>query len=288
MFKFFLFLYALPLLASMQSITITPPHYNQKYITILDAKKVTFKKRKHHPKFCEISDLAYDKKSKTLYALSDRSALFKLLLQIKNNTITQLKLLRSYKIAPKMDTEGLDFKKGNLLISTERKPRILLYTTEAQFIKKIKLPKKLQNKKAYQSKNKQLEGICYTKKYGTITAPELPLNHKKHHTLYSKKRAWIVPMHGAITALENIQKSKVLIVEREYHLLYRTITLSLFNLKNENYTHLLTMDTRDGWSIDNIEGITKLKRNYFLLISDDNDSFLQKTQLILFKLDKSL
>jgi len=278
----------------MQEIDLAPSTYNQKYVTILDAKKVKFKKH-NGLKFTEISDLAYDKKSNTLYAISDRAILYTLRVKIKNKKIKKLKLLNAQslknrdgiKLSKKSaDSEGLDMLDENLLISFERKPAIKLFGTNARCIKKYKLVKKLRNIKNYQSKNSALEAVTYSKKYGYITAPEKPLKRYIKHKLFSKKREWSFKKSGSITALQMLSKNKILVVEREFKALTfeRVITLSLFNLKTSKLTQLLQMRTSEGWRVDNIEGVTKIDKNTFLLASDDNDSIFQETQFILIML----
>jgi hypothetical protein len=48
--------------------------------------------------------------------------------------------------------------------------------------------------------------------------------------------------------------------------------------------YLAAFDSYKGWHIDNFEGLTKVGKNRFLMISDDNDSFFQKTLLVLFEI----
>ena len=47
---------------------------------------------------------------------------------------------------------------------------------------------------------------------------------------------------------------------------------------------LARLDSSDGWHLDNFEGLTKVGKNRYLMISDDNGSFLQKTLLVLFEI----
>lgn len=279
----------------MKSIELVPKNYQEKFISILDAKKVTFK-NKHSLKFTELSDLAYDKKSKILYALSDRGILYSLKLKIKNNKIKKLKLLDAKKLRNKKyhtlsknhtDSEGMEIVDHNLLISFEREPAIKLFNKDAHCIKTYKLNKKLRNIKNYESKNSALEAITYSKEYGYITAPELPLRNSKKHRLYSQsKETWKFKVSGSITALQMIEGDKIVIVERDFNALSlsRTITLSILNLKTSELTQLLVMKSSQGWNIDNIEGITQIDENLFLLVSDDNNSLFQETQFILFRM----
>jgi len=65
----------------------------------------------------------------------------------------------------------------------------------------------------------------------------------------------------------------------------RVIVISELNLKTNKYRILARFDTDDGWNIDNFEGLAKVSKNKYLMISDDNDSFLQKTLVVLFEVN---
>jgi len=41
----------------------------------------------------------------------------------------------------------------------------------------------------------------------------------------------------------------------------------------------------DGWNLDNFETITHYKDKYFLIMSDDEESFFQKTLVVMFKVN---
>ena len=43
------------------------------------------------------------------------------------------------------------------------------------------------------------------------------------------------------------------------------------------------MRTDKGWMIDNFEGLTRVAPHRYLMVSDDNDNFFQKTLLIYFE-----
>ena len=284
------------LYANIFAYKITPSKgYQSKYIKILDAKELNFSD------VHELSGLAYE--DDTLYALSDRGILYLFNLNILHNKIENLSLCESYRLRDKKsqlfkkkkrDSEGLVFYKDGFLISFEGKNRILYCSRKGQKIKNISLPKSLQNDALYVSKNKGLESVAYSKEYGIITAPELPLKNssQKYHTLYSKKQVWKFIAQGAITDICFIDRDRVLVLLREFSYLTqrRVSSLVIVNLKEKdekNYAKtelLVKMDSADGWKIDNFEGLTKVGKKRFLMVSDDNDSFFQKTLLVLFEI----
>lgn len=262
-------------------------------IHFLDAKVLRFKNI-GGIQIKELSALAY--KDKTLYALTDKGILIHFDMRIHNNKIKKMdiskifvlkdankkKLKKAYR-----DSEGLCFLGEDLLISFEKKHRVDLYTSSGKKIKNEKIHKDIQEIKKYRSKNEGLESVAYNKKYGIITAPENSLHgvDEKLHILYSKTKKWFIPAYGSITALEFMSKHKLMILERKFNILRRKkeITISSFNLKNSKHKVLAKLDAKEGWNVDNFEGLTKVGKNKYLIISDDNDSFFQETLLVLFE-----
>jgi hypothetical protein len=263
-------------------------------IEILDSKIIDFPSY-NGIAFREISALAY--KDKVLYALGDRGVLYKLKLKLESNKIKNLRLLKAHRLQDSdrkdlkklyRDSEGLAFKGDKLLISYEKSPRIELRSKNGKHPQNVKINKKLNNIKSYIALNKGLESVAYSKKYGVVTAPEEPLNGKKNkHIIYGKNRTWKFKKDGSITSLEFISKEKLLILQREFHLFFlrRKIVISTLNLSTGKYKVLAKLESKDGWKLDNFEGLTKVGKNRYLMISDDNDSVFQKTLLVLFKID---
>jgi hypothetical protein len=235
-----------------------------------------------------------------LYAVSDKGYLYKFDLVLKNNKIKSLTLKDSIRLKDKnhkplkkkkSDAEGLFYYNSKLFISFERKHRVMLYDLDANAIKKVKINNKLIDEKKYKSSNDGLESVAYSKVYGVVTAPEEPFNSKKLHTIYMKDNSYSFVSDGKITALEFRDKHKLLILLRKFNYLSRRreIFLRELNLKkcykNICDTKLLfKLDSKKGCNIDNFEGLTKISKNIFLMVSDDNDSFLQNTHFVLFKI----
>ena len=270
--------------------------YHLKKITILDSKKIKFKK-KNKLKFSEVSDLAY--KNSELFAIGDKGILYKMAINLQNDKINSLDLLWAKKLhdnhgtlaKKNRDSEGLTFLHDNLLISFEKNHRIELYTSDAQRVQSIQLHKDLSKSKNYKSSNKGLESVAYSEDYGVLTAPEKPLKGKKYHVVYSKDNFWKFKADGEITAMEFMGKNKLLVLLREFNFWTRRRVTSLVQVnlkkckKNICKSKLLVkLDSSDGWKIDNFEGLTKVGKNRFVMISDNQDSFFQKTLLVLFEI----
>ena len=294
-YLFFIFVIYVSLFAKLLNYDIKPKDFTSKTINILDAKEFKSSK-KDGLKVTEISDLTYI--DRVLYGVSDQGFLYLFNLKIKNKKIKKLVLKKAFALKTKKgkrfkhkkrDAEGLEHIGKDLLISFERVPRIAKFSLNGRKIKDMKIDKKLLDINSYRSPNKALESLAYSKKYGIITAPELPLRGTDicEHTLFSQKKGrFEFNACGSITALEFIDKDNIMVLLRDYS--YVTgrlvITLLSMDLNSAKSKILLKMDSKKGWNIDNFEGLTKISNNLYLIVSDDNDSIFQKTLFVLFEL----
>lgn len=269
---------------------------NAQVVKILDTKELNI------AEVYELSALAYD--GEMLYALSDVGILHYLKLDIKNDKINAIKLLKSKQLKKKKtDAEGMVLVKDlgavypyKLYISFERKPKVVKYTLNGKKIKKYKIPKILRDIDNYKGKNKALEAIAYHKDYGVLVAPELALvgENRKYHTIYGKKQIYKFSASGNLSALEFIKSGEILSLERDFNFFTfnRVITLSKIYLNDciddvcKKKT-LAVLKTIDGYELDNFEGLCKVGKNKYLMVSDDNRNFFQKTLFVLFELGES-
>ena len=309
LFSFFLFSFFLH--AGIYDVDMKPPLQKNAYmgIRILAQKQLSFDKIQG-VKFTGLSDLTYDDKTETLYLISDKGALFAfnahfsntidLLIPVSSSQLKNKKgkLLRKWK----RDSEGLTLDgKNRLLISFEGEAKIEWFHKNSKkygcMIRNYRLPKKLQKTKNYRSKNKSLESLAWHRKYGILTATEWPLkkNDKKQHTVYALSgKEWHFKAEperkSAVVAMEVMDDGNLLVIERSYTGLMNPfiITLKKVYIKNSKSkmckTKILAkMNTHKGWDIDNFEGLAKVGKNRYVMISDDNDNFFQKTLLIYFE-----
>ena len=297
----FLLLFSWQLLfAGMTAFDIRPAAMQKnsyEKITILDSKRLEFDDITG-VKISELSGLAY--KNGLLYAVSDKGYLVLFRLRLERDKIKKLTFVHKYKLRKKHskihhhDSEGLALKGNDLLISFEGKERVNLFTTKGVKIKKMPINTTLQKQKLYESKNKGLEGVAYNKKYGIITAPEEPLKNvdKKYHRLYSNTNVYKFQAYGSITGLEFIDKDNILVLLRRFNFFppSRYSALVKVDLSSCDKNHLCkseelaAFDSNEGWNIDNFEGVTKVGKNRFLMVSDDNNNIFQKTLLVLFEI----
>jgi len=247
--------------------------HSSKYIKILDTKKL---------KQSEISALAY--KNDRLYVLSNKADIYVYNLSIKNSKIAELHFIekktlrnkKNHKLQNKKeDSEGLCFKENDLLVSFERKNRIELYSLDARKKKDVKIHPLLKDKKNYREENQGLESVAYNKRYGVITAPEIPLKKQKLSTIYSKKKSWSFKENGHITAIEFISENRVLVLLRDKALVSVDLSKCIDGLCESK--KLIKVK-------GSFEGLTKIKDNIYMMANDNDGSYFQKTHLVLFEI----
>lgn len=264
----------------------------------------------------EISGIAWDEDENLLYAVSDEGLLYHFRLKVKNNQLTDIQTIYATRLKNKnnehlrgkySDSEGLSLLNGKngkqgdsqLIISFENKPRVARYSTRGKFLGKIKVPKKLTKKKYFRHKNKGLESVTYHPVYGMLTAAEFPLksDHIKDQTLYSSTRKkWHFPASSAsgsaITGLETLPNGDILILERAFVSPFVPIVINLTQLQlskcnDKNICKIkkiASLSGADGWYLDNFEGLSHYRENKYLMVSDNNQSPLQNTVLVLFEI----
>lgn len=293
------------------SVNIVPDAGMKKFekITFLDQKQLMYANI-NNVKFSEISDLAYDSKTELLYMISDEGKLFtfKSVFSDKIETLEPVDAVKLRKKKGKKfkkwrkDSEGMTLDgKGRLLISFEGKAKIAWFhknsAKRGQQIRKYAIPKELKSRKNFRSKNKSLEALAWHKKYGILTAAEWPLKkyNKKKQTLYALSgKKWHFKAEpeakSAISAIEVMDDGNILVLERSFtgYLNPFIVTLKKVYLndckKGMCRTEVLVkMNSHKGWDVDNFEGLTRVGKNRYAMVSDDNDNFFQKTLLIYFE-----
>ena len=297
--------------AGISTINIMPRLQSKQTmgIKILDQKRLSFE-RIQGVKFTELSDVTYDSKTHILYMVGDKGSLFSFR-AVFGASIETLSPLAAVKLKNKKgkrlkkwkrDSEGLTLDgKGRLLISFEGKAKIGWFHKNSHkagsLIRKYKLPKQLKATRNYRSKNKSLEALAWHKRYGILTATEWPLkqDHKKRQTIYALSgKQWHFKAEpegkSSVVAMEVMDDGNVLVLERSYTGIFSPFVITLKKVMIKNCKSdicpsevLVKMNNHKGWDIDNFEGLAKVGKNRYVMISDDNENFYQKTLLIYFE-----
>jgi hypothetical protein len=292
---------------------IRPPSGQKKpffpALRLLDQRVLSYS-RINGLKFSEISDLAYDREHEQLYMISDEGKLFvfharfgekiELLDPVRSAILTK-KGGKPFKKWRK-DSEGMTLDgKGRLLISFEGKAKIGWFHKNSekigQRIRKYRIPSVLRDSGNYRSRNKSLEALAWHPKYGVLTVAEWPL--KKD----DKKRQSVYALHGkvwhfkaepearsAVSAIEVMDDGNLLVLERSYTGMMDPFVVTLKKVYLDRCRNgwcrtkvLAKMNSHEGWDVDNFEGLTRVAPHRYLMVSDDNENFFQKTLLIYFE-----
>lgn len=305
---FFLVIFLRLLQGEILNTEIAPVENTTQFegITLLDQKILLFKEI-GGLKFSEISDLAYDLREKQLYLVSDEGKLFVFDASFSNK-IETLHPLSSVTLVKnngkkfkkwRKDSEGLALdNKGHLYASFEGRPKIGRFDQKGRMVKQYTLPKKLRNPNNYRSRNKSLEALTWHPRYGLLTATEWPLKHKnkKEQTIYALDgKEWSFKAEAesksAVVAMEVMDDGNLLVMERSFTGLMNPLVITLKKIylngcKKKQICQselLLKMNTHQGWNIDNFEGVAKVGKHRYVIVSDDNDNFFQKTLLVYFE-----
>ncbi len=275
-------------------------------ITILEQKTLLFGNRGDIP-FEGLSDLTYDKRNHKLYMIGDRGYLYTFEATF-GKKIEKLKYINAYHIKDTHnrvihpDIEGLTHNsKNQLILSFEQHPKVARITKKGKEEYSYKLPKKINKRSAFKSGNSMFEGVAYHPKYGILITAEYPINRQKNtnQTIYSLKgKEWHFKAekypNSAVTALEVMDDGNIILIERAYnglsnpfYITLKKVYLNKCNKKRECKSEVLaTFSSTDGWGYNNFEGLAKVGKNRFVMISDNNGRSLIPTVFTYFKVNK--
>lgn len=281
---------------------LSPP----KAIKLIDQKAIDIKKINGVP-FAEISDLAYESKSRKLYMLSDRGRLFEFDAKFDDNSIilnpisghylhkkAQKKLKKSQR-----DSEGLTLDgQSRLWVSFEGKPRIAHISPDGKLLEYAHLPSEIPPPKHLRSRNKGLESLTWHPRHGLIAALEypqkgIPLSHQTLYGLNGQRWGFIIPdiYHPGVTAIETMDDGNILVLVRSFdkkHFRVEVALIKVFLQEKDNHgicrsEVLAKFSTDDGWALDNFEGLVRVSPHHYLMISDNGNDFFRKTLLVYFE-----
>ena len=266
-------------------------------------------------KLRELSGLAWDADAGLLYAVSDDGFLVHLRPEFHDGVLLRVYLEDAYSL---LDHDGVAVKKKyadaeglvarhtrngidgdtELVISFEQKPRLVHYTPDGHYLGTTPLPQALRDSSRYAGRNKELEGLTELNDFGLITAPERPLKgaDQSKIPLYSiSGHTWLyAPIdaeHSALVGLETMPDGDLLVLERRFASVFRPVVFSLRRMHMEAPTPSAEPPVEDvarfdtsAWTIDNFEGVAWHEGSNYFMVSDDNESVIQKTLLMYFEI----
>ena len=260
----------------------------------------------------ELSGLAYDADENVVYALSDQGALFHLRLRLQDDVLAGVEVLAAHALRDEAgrplrgtaaDAEGLaalDGRNGKtgdarLLVSFERRTRVAEYSTTGRLLRLLPLPASIANAR-FASSNRGLEALAADAAGNLYVAPERPLRGEGASSLpllALDGRRFDYPLTSGSTALVGMDfmpDGSLLVLERDLDLLMLRLSIRLRLVDDMSPEReggalsardLAVFDTTGGWRMDNFEGLTRLQGEHILMVSDDNQSVMQRTLMVL-------
>ncbi len=260
----------------------------------------------------ELSGLAWDEDEQLLYAVSDDGHLVHLSPEFKNGILTGLEFINAFPLKDSnnniLEGDGADAEslaiinsantnKGDsvLIITLEAPQRIHKFQSDGTFISEVALPQHLYDGHEHNDNTPTLDALSFHPEHELLMAPVKALVDTPDglFSIYSSKgEKWnYAPLdkkNSATLGMETLPDGSVLVIERVYSSMFKPVIYALRKLKFDgeviNVKEIAHFNSREGWSIDNFESVTRYKENSYFMISDDNESSFQKTVLIYFKI----
>jgi hypothetical protein len=269
----------------------------------------------------ELSGLAWDADEGLLYALSDHGNVFHLRPVFGRGRLVDLHVLSAHALTnangrpyrgKAADSEGLALRNAangepgdtELVVSFERRPRILGCRPDGRCTHAYPLPPRLADRTAYRSPNKALEAVAWRPGRGYLTGAEWPLegDATDAYLLFDAQGPrYRLPRHpaprSALVAMEALPDGSLLTLERSYVSVWRPLRTILRRAKLpaepkegegtpiplDDVRQVAVFASTDGWLLDNFEGLAHHRDGRFFMVSDDNQSPLQQTLLVYFE-----
>ncbi|HXH02040.1 MAG TPA: esterase-like activity of phytase family protein [Candidatus Competibacteraceae bacterium] len=267
-------------------------------------------------KLQSLSGLAWDEDEGVLYAISDNGSLFHLIPRFRDGRLAALTVAAAYALRDEQgqplalrrrraDAEGLTLINGangrrgdgELIVSFESRPRIQRHRPDGRWLGDLPLPAALADRTRLASPNRAFEAVALDLRPSVLLATEAPTDDSPpgHVPIASEGRVWWYPLGtaagSALVAMEALPDGSLLTLERAFVDPLRPLVISLRRTRlPERSNSMLQVEdvavfsSADGWRLDNFEGLSRHRDKRFFMVSDDNDSVLQRTLLVYFEL----
>jgi len=266
----------------------------------------------------ELSGLAWDERRQRLYAVSDNGSLVHLVPRFSAGRFTQVSIEHIYPLLSAdgrplsgrdADAEGLQILPGlatsgeeaQLAISFEQRMRIDVFRADGHFLRHVRIPARLSDRHNYRGRNQGLEGLCRHPDLGYLLVPQRPLKGSPPGLLslydladHEWQYAALDADHSSSVALEIMPSGEVLVLERIYRSVFEPFQYALRRLRlprpegpgpfRAQAEEIVRFDSAEGWRLDNFEGLAHHRGQRYFMVSDDNQSPLQKTLLVYFEI----
>jgi Esterase-like activity of phytase len=265
---------------------------------------ITLPDRVEDVKIRELSALAYDPNSNTLWAASDQGELLGFAVHYDGQSVADIKLVHSFDFDHELkNAEGMEYvpprtgeNEGRLLVAYEDGPSIVSFSLTGVDARTVALPPPLSMLEAYAEENSRLESVTIDVDGQVLTAPEEALAGRpdtEHEIFHMDGRIFkfptFQPHRSNLKAIEHLSDGKILILERTRDEAdISTMRLRLLDptsCSSNTYCKVVELTpekVRDF--VGNFEGLTQLKDNMFAAITDSKPKNGEANKLVIFKL----
>jgi hypothetical protein len=265
-------------------------------------------------KISELSGLAYDADDGALYAVSDKSRLFRFALDVTGDRFARLEPVSGATLTDAagqpmreagFNPEGLEARDAangttgdtRLILLSEEGPRAAEFSANGQWRADLPLPPSVTDPTALRSDTDGVEAITRHPVHGLITAPQEPLlgSERTLHTLYATDgRAFSYTSDdigkSGIKGLTTLADGRILVLERTRSADRLTLTPYLRLLDPEACrvdgpcpTTVQRIDV-PGITDADYEGIAEIAPDLFVIVSDDDIEGTRRTVFALVRL----
>jgi hypothetical protein len=217
------------------------------------------------------------------------------------------------------DSEGLALLRGDngirgdseWLVSYEIVPRVTRYSAAGEFREELPLPEPLRDIRNYADDNSALESVSAHPAHGVLVAPERPLRGDPPATIpvfsLDGRRFEYTPLdaeHSALVDLALAADGSILVLERRFASIFRPVIFSVRRLLLDAppacgapepvaagngpgqcaaVADVVSFSSAE-WRLDNFEGLTHHRDDRYFMVSDDNESAIQRTIMVYFEI----
>lgn len=241
----------------------------------------------------ELSGLAWDAGTQTLYAVADSGSLFRFRLRIEDGALRAVEPLGAVPLQrpeqggkPRpLDAEGLALRRvgpaTELLVATEGRPAVWRVAPTGTLLGEMALPPALTDPARYGKRNTMLEAVAVHPRHGLLLSPEEPLQGEDPalgHRIRANDREWQIealdPGRSRLKAMDITEAGNLLVLERSGGGKRLSNAVRLADLSRCGgpapcpLRTLARFDT--GTGAENFEGMTTLGPGLALLVSDNS------------------
>ena len=253
----------------------------------------------------EMSGIAWDNDEQILYGISDDGYIVHMRLKLSaKNFLEDVEIIATYRLKDEngkekkeqeTDAEGITLDnadnniKGDtaIVLVLDNPARAEQYSTTGMFTGPVTLHDNLV--KLSEDPAFQINAVAGNNETGYMFLTKERQGYKDHLLYIGTESEHPVALNNNasinIVGADHVTNKGLYILDREYKSMLQPVIYCVRKITDfKRVENIACFNTRDGWNLDNFEAIAHYRDNYFLLMSDDEENFFQKTLLVMFKI----